>query len=196
MLEKEIRDERKIYMLIRPRAVMLGFVFWSLCAPAGASDPQLLEKGKSALEAGLSEEAISLFTQLIGIDPSAANYDQRGLAYSAAGKDALAVRDFEKAASLEPQQPLYHLRKGAALTRMGSYQEAVKSLSQALELEPENFQSFAYRARALFHLGQATAAMDDLTKAIRRNPGNAVLYKLRGDILSSAGEFDDRDTRL
>jgi tetratricopeptide (TPR) repeat protein len=166
-----------------------------------AEDPQyMLDRGKAALESGLADEAIAVFSELLKTNPQAAVYYHRGLAYSIARQDVLAIQDFDRASSMEPEQALYHLRKGISLARIGNYQDATKSFSRVLELDPGNVQAFAHRAKAYFSEGQSSLALNDLTEAIRRTPDNAGLYRLRGDIHSGAGEFDsavqDYDTAI
>jgi tetratricopeptide (TPR) repeat protein len=179
-------------MLNRQVAVLLLLALLIIPGMAqGAEDSQTLyEKGKAALEAGMPDEAAAIFSALIGTDPQAAVYYHRGRAYSAANKDALALQDFEKAASMEPDKAIYSLSKGISLAKNGNYQDSIKSFSKVLELDPENVQAFSGRAKALFTQGQNSAAMEDLTQAIKRNPNDASYYRLRGDILSSAGEHD------
>lgn len=157
----------------------------------GAEDPQsLLDKGKAALEAGLNEEAATVFSRLIETQPQASAFYYRGLAYSASDRDALALQDFDRAASMEPDQAVYQLRRGISQNRTGNYEDSVKSLTRVLALDSENVQAFSQRAKAYFNLGQSSLALEDLTQAVKRNPNNAGLYKLRGDILSSLGEHD------
>jgi len=47
------------------------------------------------------------------------------------------------------------------------------------------------RAKALFLTGQTLKAMNDVNRGLKLAPSNADFYKLRADILSSNGDFQN-----
>src|SRR5208283_3920504 len=148
-----------------------------------------LERGKAALEAGRVDEAESILSRLILNDPQAQHYYYRGLALGAKAKDDRAIEDFGHAIALDPNQASYYFRRGIVLSRNGMFQEAISDFTKALELDPGMSQALGYRARAFFMTNRRDQALQDLARCIQGDPSNGALYALRGDILSSAGEF-------
>lgn len=170
-------------------ALLLGSLV--LAAPGHGEDVQTAEeRGKTALKQGKVYEALEIFSHLIAIAPKAHLYYHRGTAYASKNQHAAAIRDFNEAISLKPDDPSYHLQRGMSLLESQQPQKAVDDFTRVLELDPTNVYALANRARARFALNRTDMALDDVTEAIQHLQTNASLYKLRGDIFCSTGSYD------
>lgn len=73
----------------------------SLPADVSSEVQRLLPQGRQAYEAGNYEQALSLYTRALSLDPSCAlAYYNRGFVYEALGEKEQAANDFEQARSL------------------------------------------------------------------------------------------------
>src|SRR5208283_3226170 len=183
-------------MCMSDRSLFLSvfYVFLAFCLVAptlvcAQGSQAELERGKAALEAGRIDEAESILSRLVSNDPQAQHYYYHGLALGAKAKDDQAIEDFGRAIALDPNQASYYFRRGIVLSRNGMFQEAISDFTKTLELDPGMSQALGYRARAFFMTNRRDQALQDLARCIQGDPSNGALYALRGDILSSAGEF-------
>jgi tetratricopeptide (TPR) repeat protein len=181
-----VRAHRLLLLCIFALAVTCTASHTALFAQDYQTD---LELAKTALEMGRLDEALAILSRLISAEPQAQAYFYRGMALRAKGQQSQALDDFNKAISLDPKQPPYHMRRGIIFLRISRYQEAVTDFTRALELDPQQIQALWYRARALFALERHEEALRDLGRALQLNSSAGALYTLRGDLLSFAGDY-------
>jgi tetratricopeptide (TPR) repeat protein len=74
----------------------------------------------------------------------AADLNQAGLQYYAGWEIERAIGAFQEAASLEPENPDYHLNMARAHARNGNYSEAMRSLGDYLHVETDEAISDRY----------------------------------------------------
>lgn len=130
----------------------------------------------SALEKRHDPEAISECTAALegaamtGTD-RAGTLVNRGILYMLAGEEGLALRDYDQAIALDPQQAEAWLNKGVTMINTGKGSTAVDLADRSLELRTRK-PALAYYVRGLGHeeQGQAVAAYDDLRRAAALDP--------------------------
>jgi tetratricopeptide (TPR) repeat protein len=149
------------------------------------------DRAKAAIAGGRAHEAIEILTAQISREPLADLYYQRGVSYASNNMLDAAIRDFDKAISMDGTQAAYFFRRGVVRYRQGDFQNAVDDLGVAMEFDSTNVNAAAYRARALFMLHRPTKALDDVLTALENNPDSPVLHKLKADFLSASGNFSD-----
>lgn len=99
----------------------------------------LAEKGDYA-------KAISSYSEAIKAAPTYSGaFNNRGLAYMAAGNAKSALDDYTQAIRLGPKTSSRYYNRGLASARLGDHLSAVGDFSQALVLDPGN--AAAYKAR-------------------------------------------------
>ncbi|MBI3964017.1 MAG: tetratricopeptide repeat protein, partial [Chloroflexi bacterium] len=137
-----------------------------------------LESGIKALGEDQYAEGIQLFTAVLNTDylespQRAIALDWRGFMYSwlDQGKDAL--RDFDLAVSLVPDEAEYLDDRGAAYRLLGRYEEALADFDRALELQPDSHRVLANRGETYRLLGRNEEALADLGRAIDLQPDSA-----------------------
>jgi len=159
-----------------------------------------IEQGNLQLEKGDYSSAIKCFTVAINIDPkNATAYCGRGSAYlKKSGSRKLAMQDFEKALSLNPDnafakseleilrgiqnaiQPAFD--QGNLHYEKGEYGFAIKHFSEVIILDPDNVPAYCGRGSAYRMSRQYNQAIEDFTTAINLDPENAVAYCGRGAV--------------
>jgi|GEM_PF-6302160 len=86
-------------------------------------------------------DAISVYNQLVAIDGDvAANWLNRGTAFSQLSQYQDAIADFDQALQLEPQNSLAWKRRGIALYRLERYQDAIPSWENAARFNPNDLE--------------------------------------------------------
>ncbi len=126
-----------------------------------------------ALEAHLAldlERAVDLYTRVLAVEPSAAVYNHRGIAYFAMSRYEQAAEDFTRAVELAPKDARAFTNRGLALRMSGAPEEALRDLDHSLELNPTWADTLYGRALAHFDLGNIPEALRDCDRAIALKP--------------------------
>lgn len=98
-----------------------------------------LDQARSLVSAHKFEEAAAAYTRLIQEQPSVEAYIGRGWANTGRGRHEDALRDFDKAIELDPDNAdSYHWRAKYHATRPGKSQAALGDIQTAVRLAPEN----------------------------------------------------------
>ena len=101
----------------------------------------------------------------------AGTFVNRGILYMLAGEEDLAVRDYDQAISLDPDQAEAWLNKAVTMINSGKGAYAIDFADRSLQLRTQK-PALAYYVRGLGHEeeGQAVAAYDDLRRAAELDP--------------------------
>jgi serine/threonine-protein kinase len=91
----------------------------------------------------------------------------------------LALKDFEKAMTLDPTWIWPINGRGLVLHDLGRYHEAIALFDASLRLNPDQAPAHEYKANALFKLGRKEEALNEITEAIRKNSNSMRLYNRR-----------------
>lgn len=102
-------------------------------------------------------------TKQLNFDPTDANlYQNRGAAYDYANFPDKALLDFEKASTLNPQNPSHHNSLGLVYIRLNKTELALTHFSKAVELNPTNPRIYLLRSFLYHSLNQNEKAIKDL----------------------------------
>ena len=102
-------------------------------------------------------------------------------------KDAL--REYERAAALDPKNATAFNAQGAAYTQLGKYSESIESYSRAIELDPNYAVAYANRAIAHNHRKEYQQAIEDCSNAINLNLNYGAAYLIRGTAFRQLGNY-------
>jgi pSer/pThr/pTyr-binding forkhead associated (FHA) protein len=110
-------------------------------AAAGANIGEIKEAGNAAYGEKRFEEAVSLFSSAIALDPTShLLYSNRAAAYACLGEFRSSLLDAERTVALKPDWAKGHVRLGAALFHLGRFAEARDAYARGLTVEPGNSQ--------------------------------------------------------
>ncbi len=169
----------------------------ALAACGGLSEAQeRYNEGVDAQEAGRLDEAVSLYTKAIELDPELVDaYIHRSSAYLDLGQYDEALGDGSKAIELDPEVVEAYVNRSAAYLNLGRYDEALDDANKAIDLDPELALAYVargavYNERVPGEPGDFSKALTDLNKAIELDPELAEAYNERGLVHANLGDFE------
>ncbi len=106
----------------------------------------------------------------------------RGLVYSAMDAYDNALRDYDRAIEMDPNEPAYYTDRALVLSVTGAGGKAIGDVNRAIELEKSDDTTYLVliRASLLNDIGQHGQALKDCETVIARQPNNALAYCTRG----------------
>ena len=112
---------------------------------------------------------------------------QQADALVAAGDDAGALQEYNRAINLDPRQAQAYLGRGYVYEKVGNYEKALEDYSAYLRLQPKDPQGYLIRGMLLEILGRNSLALTDYDTAIGLAPTNAGAYYYRGSLFEKQG---------
>lgn len=100
-------------------------------------------------------------------------YNNRGVIRHINGDKDGALKDFNKAISLNPNFAPPYNGRGNILVDKGEFDEAINSFNNAIKLDAKPITAYSGRADAWFQKGELDKALDDFNKFIELNPDTA-----------------------
>jgi tetratricopeptide (TPR) repeat protein len=119
---------------------------------------------------------------------SAADWFDRGKAFTQSQNYMDAIEAFNRAIKLNPKDALAYAGRGIAYYGLGRYQLALSDFSMEIELNPNYAQAYVNRSSVYGALGDYQLALNDANKAIELNPKSAAAYSNRGSAYIKLGE--------
>ena len=138
-------------------------------------------RGNAKYDLGLYHEAISDYTQAIGLKPDDADvYNNQGNAKSHLKQYAAAIADYDTAIGLKPDYALAYNNRGNATYYLKQYFAAISDYDTAIGLKPDYALTYNNRGNAKCRLKQYEAAIADYDTAIGLKSDYALAYYGRG----------------
>jgi tetratricopeptide (TPR) repeat protein len=105
---------------------------------------------------------------------------KRGITQGEEGHYADAIKEFDQAIELEPDNPLIYFSRGRVNLDHGTLEQAVSDFGEAIRLKPDYFDAYLNRGIAFRELGKYDRSSTDISRAIHLNPESALAYYERG----------------
>ncbi len=146
--------------------------------------------GNTAFKRGHYERAVESFTRAIisgdlNIEAMAITLNNRGVAYGELGDYDRAMRDYDDALTLRPEDPttlknmrVALVRRGFAHLNLGANQEARDDYNEAIKIAPDHHLAYLRRGELELQEKNYTAAIADLERADELKPGERVVSDL------------------
>jgi len=116
---------------------------------------------------------------------------RRGQHAQQRGDHEAAARLYEQAIEACPQDGRPHRQAAELLWQMGRKEQALEHMKKLLELTQTAPHVLTQYGRMLYENGDQTAAELRCRQALQSDPELGAAWALRGDLLASAGKFDD-----
>ena len=104
---------------------------------------------------------------------------------------ASAVKAFEAAYRINPDDPEVFLLRGIAYNRLGEYKLAIADFNQVIRMSPEQDEAFYERGSAFGNLNSVEKARDDFSRAIDINSQDPRYFNARGFGYASTGKYQE-----
>jgi tetratricopeptide (TPR) repeat protein len=110
----------------------------------------------------LLEDAVAFYTELLRLDPrDAQTYFERGQVYVMLGRHDDAVRDYERALDLDPDNAGFHnTLAGTLFTHLHDLRRAIPHATRAIQIDPKNHGPYYLLMIAHRQLGQSDEARE------------------------------------
>jgi tetratricopeptide (TPR) repeat protein len=109
---------------------------------------------------------------------------QQGISHASLGRHAEALRCYDEALRLRPNEAVLHSNRGNALSHLGRFEEALTAFGRALAIAPRYDGAFANRAIAHARAGRFGEALRDADHALALNARSAGSWQARGVALA------------
>ena len=155
---------------------------------------ELYEHGIQLLKEDKWDEAIDIFTQIIGLYSIAEKekepiYFRRGVAYDKQGVYARAIADYGKAIELGANYAEIYNNRGVVYGRQGDYSRAIADFDKVIKLKPDDAAAYNNLGRAYSEQGDYVRAIADYDKAIELQADNVEAYNNRGNAYKEQGDY-------
>lgn len=178
--------------------ILLLFVGLTPLLPSALADTQTLtqadvsklrEQAFDLTRKGKFDLAEVVWSRLVDTLPDEpAVWSNRGNVRVSQNKISEAIRDYNRAISLDPLQPDAYLNRGAAYEAIGNWQEAIDDYNRVLKLSPDDPAAYNNRGNAKGGQGDWMSALKDYETSITIQPSFSLGYANYGIALFEIGD--------
>lgn len=146
-------------------------------------DCLLRQQSLTAARQGHYTAALTGLTRLIERNPSAKDYNNRGLVYVQAGQMAAALADYNQALALNPKLGSIYNNRANYYAAQGQLAEAVLDYETAIDLDPTNIRAWINQGMTFRDLGMLPQALENFDQAsyiyqlVRRDTSEMVMLE-------------------
>jgi tetratricopeptide (TPR) repeat protein len=154
------------------------------------------QAGMRLMGPGDYRQAIEKFTRAVSIYETGEAYLERGSAHQYLNEIDLALADFDKATTVDPNLARGYSAKGAIYRDRKDFRRAIEELTKAVELDP-TLDAYYQRAQTYEALGEFRKAIEDYDAAIVIARDAPQVYRARSLAKRNLGDMEgseaDRD---
>ena len=133
-------------------------------------DQLLAERAFLSLLRNEGAPAIRLYKQLGEDNFEAVDFNRLGTAHLMISDFDRALRYYDRAIELEPEEPSHRNNKGGALARLQRFDLALEVYDECLAIDPEHSTAKEAKKKLLIKLNQSEDLLDDLKAALDEDP--------------------------
>jgi tetratricopeptide (TPR) repeat protein len=166
-----------------------------LCQRALAIDPvhadSLCLMGEICLQLGQFDQAVEWAARAVRTEPKAAYVSTLGTVLLRAGRLEEALKAFEKAISIEPENAEFWKNFGAVLIDLGHPDQAFLALQQALKLRPRYVDAANLHGLALYKQQRYAEALEYFNLSLEVEPAQADALQVRALVLLNLNRLEE-----
>ena len=159
---------------------------WALCLGRDFASPDLPIKGCTAVIQTGRQVLRNLATA----------YNNRGVAYRLEAKYEEAIRDFDEAIRLVPDDAHAFNNRGVAYRNMGNFDRAVADYDRAISIKSDFTAAYYNRGLVLADKKQYAKAISDFTTVLQVDAKNAMVLYRRGTAYLNSGDAKNGNADL
>ncbi len=146
---------------------------------------------EAASRSGFLDKAFQIYRRIAHDYPDwALGRNNYGFILERQGDFEGAMKEYEKAVELNPEDQLFSLNLGKLYIRMGRPQKALDVISRSVRLERSPEALIVYGS-VLMKLGRPSEAATVLNEAVRKSPPNLELLSMYGVALAQSSKFNE-----
>ena len=107
------------------------------------------------------------------------------------GKYDEAIKCYDRAITIDPNNPVLWNNKGLALYNLGKFDEAILSYEHAITIDPSDADAWNSKGDSLNSIGKFDEAILSYEHAITIDPSDADAWNSKGDSLNSIGKSNE-----
>nr|MDO8082566.1 tetratricopeptide repeat protein [Candidatus Freyarchaeota archaeon] len=107
------------------------------------------------------------------------------------GKYEEAIKFYDKALKINPQDVVALTNKGTALDQLGRYEDAVECFDNVLEINPKDAEAINNKGSSLIKLNRYEEAIECFNEALTINPNNFVTHYNKGIAQGKLGKYEE-----
>jgi len=150
--------------------------------------PQLTPETELTLEMDIKPESLMTPAQC---QQTAEDWFNKGCALNAQGKHDEAIKVFDEAIRLDPNDAAAWTSKGDSLYGQGRFDEAIKAFDEAIRLDTNDSVAWYIKGNALSDLRKYDEAIKAFDEAIRLDPTNTGAWNNKGVAFNAQGKHDE-----
>lgn len=147
--------------------------------------------GLAAMQAGQNDYAVDCFVHAVRLTPKVEYVSALGTALQRQGRFEEALKAFDKAASLQPDNALHWKDLGAVLIDLGRPDEALLSLRQALKLSSQYADAANLSGLIHYRGGRFAEALESFNVSLAGKPNQADALHMRALVFQNLGQFEE-----
>ncbi len=120
---------------------------------------------------------------------TAADYNQRGLAFHNLGQEDEAISNYARAIELDPNYAEAFFNRGNAYTRLEQYEPGIADYKKAIELNIQQPLAYGYLCWYGSLAGHAAEILDACEKGVQLDPNNGGIRDSRGLARALTGDY-------
>src|SRR2546425_8898781 len=145
--------------------------------------PSLLSRALIASASGNYAQALSLFDEILEVDPSNVNaLIGKAVAYRRRGKAQEALNCLDLVLGVQPGNASALLNRGNILLEQGNAEAALESFERLTQLYPNDEEAWTAQGDVLLRLGRDDDAHQAFTEALRLSPGDEGIQRRLLDV--------------
>jgi tetratricopeptide (TPR) repeat protein len=174
------------------KIVISVWMIWFLSGSAlAAQEKQLFETGIQYLKQERYESAITVFTELIDLNPQNSDaYKNRGVAHMKLAQYDQAIHDFEKTLEITPAVKGIYSNLGVAWYYKSDYKKAIENYDREIALSPASHYAYFNRAICWAELLEYGKSLQDIDQTLTLEPDFYLAHCLKGDLFLEINDID------
>jgi tetratricopeptide (TPR) repeat protein len=149
------------------------------------------QRGKALLDLGRAHEALAAYSHAEAFGGGAAAKNGRAEVLKAMGRFDDALRAYDDAAKLHPEDVFAKTGRAEVLKAMGRFDDALRAYDDAVKLHPKNVVAKSGRAEVLKAMGRFDDALRAYDDAAKLHPEDVVAKNGRASLLALLGKSNE-----
>jgi tetratricopeptide (TPR) repeat protein len=138
------------------------------------------ERGNAYIALDQYLNALNDLSRAVILEPSAENFETRGIFLCKAGMIPDGLIDLNRAIELDEGRTHSYLMRGRVYGKLQNYNQAIADLTKVIELDPQLYGAYINRGSYFIKSGKYENGLDDMNTAIVLDPQGTPAFYWRG----------------